>query len=134
MSSLMKEKAFSLIEVVLVMIVIGISVTPLCIAMVNIVHRNVFTQAHATAVALAEGEVERLTNARFSLVTGESPVACEPPFSHYVRETVVEYVDPADLNTSVVGPTNYKRVRVKVNNPLAGEIVLTTIVTNMANQ
>jgi prepilin-type N-terminal cleavage/methylation domain-containing protein len=129
-----KEKAFSLIEVVLVMLVIGISVTPLCLALVNIIHRNVFTQAHATAVALAEGEVERLTNARFSLVDDEAPVSCDAPFAHYSRETIVDYVDSGDLNTPVVGPTNYKRVQIKVNSPLSGEIVLTTVLANITNQ
>jgi prepilin-type N-terminal cleavage/methylation domain-containing protein len=137
----MKEKrAFTLIEVVLVIVVLGIALTPLCILVVQVVQKNVLSQAQATAVSLAEGEIERLTNARFSQVTCEASTPFSGAFSGYSYSTDVDYVNSGDLNTSVGRPagcsgtpgtaTNYKRIRLSVNHAIARNITLTTVVVN----
>lgn len=137
----MREKrAFTLIEVVLVIVVLGIALTPLCVLIVQVVQRNVLSQAQATAVSLAEGEIERLTNARFSQVTCESSTPFSGAFSGYRYSTDVDYVNSGALDTSVGRPTgcsgapgttrDYKRIRLTVNHAIAEDITLTTVVVN----
>jgi len=126
----MKKKGFTLIETVLVIIVLGIVLTPISILIVNVIGNNVRSQAWATAVALAEGEMERVTASRFSLVNDEASVSFSAPFNAYTKEIVVDYVAASALDTPVGGPTDYKRVQIKVSSAIADTVTLTTLVAN----
>lgn len=125
------KKGFTLIEVILVMVILAISLPPLCILIVNVVRKNVLTQVQATATALAEGEMEKVTNMRFSGIATTAQTAFSAPFTAYNYTITVDYVNASDLNTPVVpGPTNYKRVQVMVNNAISGNLTLTTLIAN----
>jgi len=143
-----KRKAFTLIETILVMIILGISLTPFSILVINVMQQNAYSQAHATAVSLAEKELERVTNLRFNDHAGggdvngvvcESTTAFGAPFASYSYQVAADYVNVADLNTSVGRPancpasgstTNYERVQVIVTNTIAGSVTLTSLIAN----
>lgn len=143
-----KKKAFTLIETILTMVILGISLTPFSILVINVMQQNAYSQVHATAVSLAEKELERVTNLRFNDHSGASDtdgVVCESatafaaPFAAYSYQVAVDYVNVADLNTSVGRPyncpasgstTNYKRVAVIVTNSIAGSVTLTSLIAN----
>ncbi|MBI5026526.1 MAG: prepilin-type N-terminal cleavage/methylation domain-containing protein [Nitrospirae bacterium] len=48
----------------------------------------------------------------------------------YTRDVQVCYVNTADLNACVAGPSDYKRIRVTVSNTTIGSVELVTVVTN----
>jgi len=125
-----KNNGFTLVETVLVIIVMGITLTPFSILVVNVMQQNIKSQAWSTAVALAEGEMERVCSLPFSDVINETSLAFSAPFSAYSHQIVVNNVTSAALNTPVSGATNYKNVKVSVNNIVSGNVTLTTIVTN----
>ena len=131
MVKLIKEKSgFSLIETVLVIVILGICLTPFTILTVNVMTKNIYSQAQATAVALAEGEIERLTMMRYSLLVSDAvPNAFPSPFSAYTKQATVMYVNPNALNTNAGAATNYRNVQVQVSNSISGNITLTTLVT-----
>jgi hypothetical protein len=82
--------------------------------------KNIYSQVQATAVALAEGEIERLTMMRYSLLVSDAvPSTFPSPFEAYSKQTTV-----------VMSPANYKNVRVQVSNIISGNITLTTLVAN----
>lgn len=126
----MKKNAFTLIETIMVMVILGIVLAPFSVLTVNVISRNVRSQASVTAVALAEGEMERVTSLRFSSVVDEAPSSFAAPFTVYTKEVAADYVNANALDTPVVGPTDYKRVQVKVSSGLSDTITLTTLVTN----
>lgn len=123
----MSKKGFTIIETVIFIVVLGIVLAPFSILIVNVMAKNAYSQAWATSVAIAEGEMERVTNLRFQSVEGEIPVALFTTTNYQVN---VDYVNANDLNTPVAGPTDYKRVQIVVNNYIAGTVTLTTLVTN----
>lgn len=131
---MIKKRGFTLVEIVISIVILAVVLTPFTVLVATIVRKNIYSQAQATAVALAEGEIERLTNMRFSAVDDEASAAFAAPFSAYTHTAAVDYVNAGDLNTPVAGPTNYKRVQITVDNSISGTITLTTLVTNKTNQ
>jgi Tfp pilus assembly protein PilV len=128
---LRNKKSFTIIEAVMSMIIIAITITPFAILVATVMaQQNGFSQAQATAVALAEGEMERVTSERFSLCVSEAAAAFSAPFAAYTKQIVVEYVNAGALDTSVAGPTDYKRIQVRVSNAMAGTNTLVTILAN----
>lgn len=121
---------FTLIEVVLVILVLAICLTPLCILVVNVVQKNALSQAQATGAALAEAQMERVTSLRFSAVNNVAETPFSSPFSAYSYEVISDYVNADDLNTAVAGPTDYKRVQVKITNNIIGSLTLTSLAAN----
>ena len=130
MKGIRTKAGFTLIEVILTMVILSISIGPLSLLIVNVVRQNVLSQAQATSASLAEQEMERLTNIRFSSVTDEAQTAFPAPFSAYSHEVIVDYVNAGDLNTPVTGPTDYKRAQIIVRNDISGALTLETLVTN----
>ncbi|MBM3244268.1 MAG: prepilin-type N-terminal cleavage/methylation domain-containing protein [Candidatus Omnitrophica bacterium] len=126
----MGKKGFTLIETVIVIIVLAITLTPFSVLTTNVISRNVRSQGTATAVSLAEQEMERVTALRFSLAVDEAAASFSAPFNGFTKEIIVDYVNSGSLNTPVAGPTDYKRVQVKVTSATADTITLTTLITN----
>ncbi len=137
---MINKRSFSLIEVIITISVLSICLTPLCIMIVNVVQKNVLSQVQATAVSLAQGEIERVSNLRFSSVNCEAQSAFSTPFSAYSRQVLVDYVNSGALNTSLGQPslcasaggstTNYKRVQMVITHPIIGSLTLITLLTN----
>jgi Tfp pilus assembly protein PilV len=124
------KNGFTLIEIIALVVVMAIVLTPFSILVVNVMQRNAQSQAMATAVSLAEGELERVMALRFSGIANEALAAFAAPFSAYSYQVIVDYVNSGALNTPVVGPTDYKRVQVRVSNAISGAITLTTLAAN----
>lgn len=127
---LKNNKAFSLIEIIMVIVILGITLTPFSILVVNVVQSNTRIQVTNTSVALAEGELERINNLHFSDIASVGPTAFSGPFNQYTFQIISDFVNFDALNTVVAGPTNYKRVRVIVNNSIFGTVELTSVITN----
>ena len=125
-----KRKGFTLIETMIAIIVLAVCLTPFSILVVNVLQQNAYTQAQATSVALAEGEMERVTNLRFSSVANQVSTAFSAPFDNFSFQIAADYVNSGALNTAVAGPTDYKRVQVKVTNAILGVVTLTTLAAN----
>lgn len=87
-------------------------------------------QAGLMAVSLCEGKMEDLVTTKFdSLTTGVSTDTLFTPFAAFVCTTRVDYVQAANPDQAVTGPTSLKRVRVTVSNEyMTGGITLRTIV------
>jgi Tfp pilus assembly protein PilV len=129
MVKFLKESGFSIIETVLVMIILGVCLTPFAVLTVNVMTKNIYSQAQATAVALAEGEIERLTMTRYSLLANEASSAFSSPFSAYNKQTTVMYVTWTALNANSGSDTGYRNIQVQVSNSISGNITLTTLAT-----
>lgn len=127
---LKNNKAFSLIEIIMVIVILGVTLTPFSVLVVNVVQRNTQTQVTNTSLALAEGELERINNLHFSDIASVGPTAFSGPFNQYTFQIISDFVNFDALNTVVAGPTNYKRVRVIVNNSIFGTVELTSVITN----
>jgi len=130
MRLLRPDSGFTLIEIIAVIVILAIVLTPFSILVVNVMRQNIYSQALATATSLTEEEMERVTNLRFSAVTNEAAVSFSVPFSVYTHQVIVDYVNANALNTPVAGPTDYKRVQIRVNSSISGTITLTTLVAN----
>jgi len=127
---MMKERAFTLIETIITMVILSIVLIPFSVLTTNVIAKNVRSQASVTAVALAEGEMERITALRFSAVVDQAPSSFDAPFTVYTKEITVDYVNANALDTPVTGPTDYKRVQIRVSSGLSDTITLTTLLTN----
>lgn len=125
-----RRTGFTLIEVIIVILILGIALMPLGVLMVNALSKNTYPSAQITAAALAEGEMDRITNQKFSTVAAVGSTAFSAPFAAYSYSVAVDYVDAGALNTPVVGPTNYKRVAVTVTSAASGNVTLVTLMTN----
>jgi len=129
---LRSSKGFSLVEVIIVIIVLGVCLTPFSILLVNVMQQNVRSQQWATEVALAESKLEQACSMRFSEIIEEPVTGFEAPFSMFGYQLNVSYVDASNLDVPVAGPTDYKRVEVAVFSAfdMQNPIKLVTLVTN----
>lgn len=129
------RQGFSLIEAVLVIVVVGIALTPFSILVVQITAKHAATLVQQTSVMLAESELERVMQQPFFNITNESQVSFGGDFSAYRYQVVVDYVNgtnTAALYVPVAGTTDYKRVQIQVVNtglPDYGNITVTTLAT-----
>jgi prepilin-type N-terminal cleavage/methylation domain-containing protein len=124
-------RGFTLVEAIMAMVIMAVVLTPFTILIATVMAKgNRFTQAQATAVALAESKMEEVTADRFSLAASAGPTAFAAPFANYQWQVVVEYVNAGALNTVIAGPTDYKRIQVRVIDPLVGTNTLVTILAN----
>lgn len=124
--------AFSLVEVILVVLILDITLTPVSILIMNVFIQNPSPQGLAVPVGLAEGQMERITSLRFSSISSDSLHVFSAPFLAYGYQVTADYVNPTALNTAVVGPTDYKRVRLDIIKNASSQNVLSLIslVTN----
>lgn len=151
------KRAFSLVELVLVIVVSGIAIPGVVFTFYELSRKSTYDEAMTTATMLAEGELERIIQQGFGADrTGEptednpgsfddsinSIPGTNPPeygFHGYSWYLVVHYVnsdnlDPDDLHLPDQRvATEYKRVEVRVTNNVIGSgkfVSLKTIVTN----
>lgn len=128
-----KNKGFSLVELVLVIVVAGIAIPGVIFTFYELARKSVYDEAMTTATMLAEGELERVMQKGFANITDEhrdSPVSFGGDFTGYTWQVRVDYVNSGDLDTAVAGSTEYKRVETRVTNNVVGDVGLKTIVTN----
>lgn len=123
-----RTRGFTLVEAVITIAIMGVVLAPFSVLVVNVMRQNAYSQVQATAVSLAEGKMEDLTGTRFSLLVDAAATAFAVPFDNYTYQIVVDYVNSNDLDTAVVGPTDFKRVKVVINNSILGSLTLTSLV------
>lgn len=126
-----KEKksltGFTVIELVMVIVVLGICLAPFGILFHQVMARYAAPEAIQIATALAEGEMERVTALRYGNVVNEGPAAFVN-FPNYSHQVIVGTI-AGELTTN-----EYKQVEVRVTNSALGVAVnLITIVTLKQN-
>ena len=107
------KRAFSLVELVLVIVIAGISIPGVIITFYELSRKSIYDEAMTSAVMLAEGELERATRKSFANVLDEhrdSPISFAGNFSAYSWQVRVDYVESTDLDAAVAWPTDYKLV------------------------
>jgi prepilin-type N-terminal cleavage/methylation domain-containing protein len=123
-SQLANKKAFSLIELILVVVVLGIAVFGLITVAQEVMLETHKPEVISTATALAEKEAERVTRLSFAAVDDEnrdSPQSYGGNFSTYSWEVRVDSIDDAAPNLgSDPDMDNYKVVEIRIHHDLLG--------------
>lgn len=120
----------TIVELVIFIIIIGIIAAPLAVVIANAMRNTVIPEYYTIASALARREIERTTNKRFSAIADEGPTDYTGNFSAYSYQIAVDYVQPGALNTPVVGPTDYKRIKVTIRRAGFEDVGIVTLSTN----
>lgn len=138
----MNDKGFSLIELVLVVVIVGIAAAGMMTLFGSGTGRSADPLLQNQALQLAQERVETVLADRANPARGfpyivpanypaESPVAGFPGFS---RTVTVACVTAADLNTPTGLPppcaSGYARVTVAVAQAVLGSLAVDTLVTN----
>lgn len=108
------KNGFSLIEAVLAIVLLAASFVGISYVLSNTTTQNIDIDISTTAILLGR-ETMAITMAKdFADVLDVAQTSYGGDFSSYKYQVDVDYVDAADLDASVVGPTDYKRVVVAV--------------------
>jgi len=119
----MKNKGFTLIEIIIVMVVIAISSLGLVVAMQQTlisIHKPRITQ---TAAFLAEREAERILNTGFAGVVAEASAAYTGSFSQYTHQVAI-------TNQTIYTANDAKVVDIIVAHSAVGSVRLPLLKTN----
>lgn len=115
----MNKKSFTLIEIIMVIVIIGISFLGLAVTMQQVLLNIHKPQVISVAMFLAEGEAERLIKTGFAALVNESTHSYSGSFSGYSRQVSVTNVD-----------TDNKIVEVRVYHVAIGNVWLAFLRTN----
>jgi prepilin-type N-terminal cleavage/methylation domain-containing protein len=117
------KKGFTLIELVAVIVILGVSLAPFGVMFYSIMAKYAEPEAIQIATALAEGEMERVTGLQFASVANAGPTAFTS-FPAYTWQVIVSNL------TGETDQSEYKQVEVRVTNSSTGvKASLFTIVT-----
>ncbi|MDP8229667.1 MAG: prepilin-type N-terminal cleavage/methylation domain-containing protein [Candidatus Gorgyraea atricola] len=122
------SKGFSLIELVIAMLIAGISILSLAFLFSQVMKTYAEPEVMQVATALSEQKMEEVTSFRYSDVADDGPTAFSGNFSNYTWQITVSAV-PTALAIDP-GMTDYKQVEVTVSNGIIGSVTLATVVTN----
>ncbi|NQT30461.1 MAG: prepilin-type N-terminal cleavage/methylation domain-containing protein [Candidatus Saganbacteria bacterium] len=125
----MTKKGFTLIELVVSIVIAAIIFISLATALSITLWHTVKPEYYTVAAGLAAGEIDRVTNQKFSNVTSEATTAFAGNFSDYNYQVAVDYVDGADLTQVLMSPTDYKRVIITISRSNFPNVVVTTLAT-----
>jgi prepilin-type N-terminal cleavage/methylation domain-containing protein len=126
-----QQKGFTLIELIISITIAAIVVLPLSIFIMEVIARTIMPEYYQVAASLLEGELERVTNLRFTDITNEGPTNFTGNFNNYSYQVSFYYVNPGDLNTSVSPTvTDYKRVTITVSRTSFPNVSAVTVRAN----
>ncbi len=114
MKRISSRRGFSLIEAILATVLLAASFISISFLLSNTTLSNYDLDVSTTAVLLAQQRMEQTTAKSFEDIASVSQTNFSGNFANYNYEVLVDYVDPANLDASVAGPTDYKRIRVIV--------------------
>lgn len=122
------KKGFTLIELIIAIAVLSIAIGSLFLVLANLVNTSVLPQVLNVGAGLAEEQLERVTQLRYSDVVNQGPANFGGNFSSYSYRIQVAAVPAALANDP--GMANYKQVTVTVTHSTAGSVSATTVATN----
>ena len=128
------KNAFSIIEIVLVILVIGIAALGIVVPMQQVLYNVHKPQVITTATFLAASEAERVMSLDFVSIVDEnrdSPQSYGGKFSTYSREARIDSIDTAQPNLgSDSAMDNYKVIEIRVHHPVINYISLKLLRVN----
>lgn len=126
------KNGFSLVETILAVVLLAMSFLSICYLLSNTTLSNAEIDISTSAVLLAQQKMEEISAKDFDDIASIVQTNFPGNFSRYSSEVTVDYVNSTNLDTSVAGPTDYKRIRVVVTaSGWGGRITLSYIKTNL---
>jgi len=129
------QKGFTLIEVVLAIVIIGIALTGLLTLYQNVVNHGSQSEEYVTAAYLTSSKMEEIIadkdNQGYAFVIDSNYSTSEnltAPFLGYTRTLNFVEVDPNDLTTPQAD-SGYKRIVVNVTSPGGAVVTYETLLT-----
>lgn len=130
----MKKKGFTIIELVLVLVVMGIASAGLATVIAQSLINTHRTEVISIATALCLNEAERVTRLSFASVASQncgSPQAYAGNLSNYRWEVCVDSIDNKQPNLgSDTAMSNYKVVDVNIYHSAIGSTTVRFLKTN----
>jgi prepilin-type N-terminal cleavage/methylation domain-containing protein len=130
----MRKKAFTLIEVIMAVVIGGIVLYSLLTVFITTTSRNTQLESQSTALFLASGKLEEVSNQRFNLISSEGLTSFGGEFSSFSSLVEVSAVSAEALDAVVAYATGYKKIVVSVFS--AGSlstVEVSTLITNVSN-
>jgi prepilin-type N-terminal cleavage/methylation domain-containing protein len=107
-------KGFTIVETLVAMVIMGVAFVGISHVILGTTKSNVDVEVTNQAVMLARDIMASTTAKDFDAVDDVASTSFGGNFSDYTYQVNVDYVEAADLDTAVAGPTDYKRVIVAV--------------------
>lgn len=117
MRRLCRGGGFTLIDAVLAIVIVATSFLALGSVISSTTMQNIDIDLSTTALLLARGRMDEVMARDFDSTSSAAQANFAGDFAGYHSTVTVTYVDSANLDTSVVGPTDFKRVLVAVGHP-----------------
>lgn len=121
----MRDKGFTLIEVILIIVVAAIAIPVLLVMMGQEARLGVYPEVQVTASNLAQSLMEETKSKAWSAIANYTDTKTVNNIT-FTRTAAVCYVNITDFNTCVGGPTEYKRITVTVSST-QGRVELITL-------
>lgn len=126
-----RKRGMTLIELVLSIIIIAVCLIPVSTMYNQVLSKIYKSRVMTTASALAEETMDQHLGKTFSGIANTVLTSFSSPFSDYSYQVVVNYVEAANLNTSVDPTvTQYKRVEVRITHSQIGTLRMVSLLTN----
>jgi prepilin-type N-terminal cleavage/methylation domain-containing protein len=118
----MRQRAgFTLVEVILSIVIMSIVMYAVIGVYITSGFKGVNVEAYTVAQALSESVLEEAMSRSFASVADvpETAFSAEA-LSEYTYEIVADYVSREALDAAVAGPTDYKKITVRIRHPRLG--------------
>ncbi|MBI5699931.1 type II secretion system protein [Candidatus Saganbacteria bacterium] len=125
----MRKTGFSLVELIIAVVVIGIAFYALISVFITVAPRNVNVEDITKATHLAFEKMEETTVKPFTSVASVSATSFTGDFSNFQYQVIMNYVTSSEPDVLAPGATSYKRVKVRTWGGLSGTVELVTLVT-----
>ena len=125
----MNKRAYTLIELLIAVIIIGIAFYSLVKVFSAVMPKNMHTESIVKAAYLSNRVMEETIAKTFTTVSSAPATSFNAPFSQFKYQVIVNYVTTNEPDVVSASPTNFKRIKVRVWEPLAGTIEVVTLIT-----
>ncbi|OGC09963.1 hypothetical protein A3J90_02800 [candidate division WOR-1 bacterium RIFOXYC2_FULL_37_10] len=125
----MNNKAFTLVELVVAIVVISVSFLALIAVFTAVMPKSMGVESISKATYLANRITEETAAKKFSSISSVGQTNFAIPFDKFKYEIVIDFVTTAEPDVVSVNPTNFKRVKVHVWSNLSPTVEVVTLVT-----
>ena len=118
---------YTLIDLIVAVTILSLGLGTVLTSLAGMGQRQVFNESTINAAMMAQAVMERAINkgyANVSSLAGTGQTYDATYYPNYTYDLNVVYVNSTDLDTSVVGPTDYRRVEVKIYHAISGSTIL----------